>query len=65
VITCLKLKSGATFYTNLTISEARTAITNEIEISVWWFAAWGQRFSEKLYIADGELAYMITESDDG
>lgn len=65
MVTCLKLKSGSTFYTNRSFADVRTAISTGESIPVWWFVAWGQRYSEDLWLAEDELAYLLTEHDDG
>jgi len=65
VATHIQSKSGTTWYTDWTIQEVRAAINQDLEIPVWWFAPWGQRFSEKLFLREDELAHLRTESDDG
>lgn len=65
MVTCVKLKSGSTYYTNQSFADVRTAISTGEVIPVWWFAAWGQRYSEELWVPEDELAYLLTESDDG
>lgn len=63
--TCIKTKEGATFYTDGDPTSVQAAINRGEEIKVWWFSAWGQRFREQLLLPEENVAYLITESDDG
>lgn len=63
--TYIQTKSGGNWYTDWTIPEIRAPIREDEVIPVWWFAPWGQRFSEHVFVAEDELAYLRTESDDG
>lgn len=63
--TCIQTKSGPSWYTDWSIPEVRAAIREDETITVWWFAPWGQRFKENVFLAAEELAFIRTESDDG
>lgn len=63
--TLLQTHSGAAFYTNESVEDVHNAVERGIVQDVWWFAPWGQRFSERLWIAAEEVAYIRSESDDG
>lgn len=57
--------TGNVYYTNDTIEEVKTSIELGSEISIWWFTAYGQRYSEKLWIPCIDKVDLIrTESDD-
>jgi hypothetical protein len=59
------LKTGTAYWTDLTIAEAVAAVRDGESFDVWWYAPWGQRFRETLWVAADELAAVMTESDDG
>lgn len=57
--------TGSVFYTNSTIEEIKVAIEFGNEIPIWWFTAYGQRYSEKLWVPSMEKIELLrTESDD-
>lgn len=62
----IKTKSGNCWYTDGDdVREVQGQIEMGNPVKVWWFGGWGQRFSETLLLSPDELAYLITESDDG
>lgn len=63
---CIKTKSGQVWYTEGDdVLALRQQIDQGQTVRVWWFTGWGQRFTETLWVSPDELAYVITESDDG
>lgn len=56
---------GATWYTELSIAHTKIAIESGQEIKVWWWAGWGHRFQESIYVPIEKLDFLRTESDDG
>ena len=63
--TLIQASNGNGFYTNATLEQTRSDIELGNTIDVWWFAAWGQRFTERLFIPMDQVEYLRTESDDG
>ena len=61
----LQTKTGSSWYTDLDIQEVLAAVRDGQVIPIWWFAPWGQRFAERVLIAEDEVAFIRTESDDG
>jgi hypothetical protein len=63
VASYIHCKSGSGWFTDLSPSDARQAIAMGNEIDVWWFAAWGTKYEEKLSISEDEIAYIRTEGE--
>lgn len=63
--TLIMLHSGMGWYTDLEPEDVKQRVENEELIPVWWFADWGQRYSERALITPEAIAYLRTESDDG
>ena len=63
--TQIQMASGASYYTNISPEEVRAQIEIGNAIDVWWFAPWGQRYSERLLASMDRIDYLRTESDDG
>lgn len=61
----IQTKSGPGWYTHGTIEAVRSALRGDELISIWWFAPWGQRYAEKIWLSEDEVAFIRTESEDG
>jgi hypothetical protein len=64
VATLIETKTGHMFLTNLSLAEVKTAMELDQPIDIWWYASYGQRYSEKLLISRDEVAWIRTESED-
>lgn len=62
--TLIETKTGHAFLTNLSLDEAKSAIEMGQSVDIWWYAMYGQRYSEKLLIKSEEVAWIRTESED-
>jgi len=63
--TLIHLKSNHAFYTDVALADVRQLIELGTVIPVWWYATYGRRFQEDLFIPDWEsVAWLQTESDD-
>ena len=65
-------RGGACWYTTVHTEDHEEAI-NMVKgmidrgetLDIWWFAAHGQRFSEKIWMPSDEIVFIRTEQDDG
>ncbi len=48
-----------------TVADVKAAIDRGDQLRVWWFAPWGERYTEDLLIQPEMIAYLRSESDDG
>lgn len=62
--TLIYAQSGS-FYTSVATDDVKAAIDRGEFIPVWWFSAWGQRFSERAWFAPDTVQMIRSESDDG
>ena len=65
MVTLIQTTSGTCFYTNATPEQIHGQIEMGNAIDVWWFAPWGQRYSERLLLSMDRVEFLRTESDDG
>jgi len=73
MVVCIMQKGGACWYTTthkeLSQAESVGLVKGMIDrgetIKVWWFAPYGQRYSEDIWLDPEEIAFIRTESDDG
>jgi hypothetical protein len=56
--------AGGNFYSNDEPEEVKAAIDRGIFLDVWWYASWGQRFSERAWFAPDSVEMVRSESDD-
>ncbi len=58
--------SSGSYWTNDfdTVEELRAAIDRGVTFRVWWYTAWGQRYSEEAWFAIDDVKQIRTESDD-
>ena len=72
IVVAIMQRGGTSWYTNVDADSQEEAVTmvkgmidrDEI-IPVWWFASWGQRYAEKIWVPADEVAFIRTEQDDG
>lgn len=63
--TTIQTRTGAMWHTNAPVEDVRNAIMSGDLIDIWWFSSWGQRYKERVWIPEDEVAFIRTESDDG
>ena len=57
-------RSGS-YYSSQEPEELKAAIDRGDFVEVWWYASWGQRFTERAWFAADAVEMIRSEHDDG
>lgn len=63
--TWIQSVDGTGWCCNEAVTDVAVAIEQGSLLRVWWFAPWGERYTEDLLIKPDMIAYLRSESDDG